>query len=140
MAQPGLQRMRTLGDISRQIELESEMSKTGAREAFARGRTQSEEQRRAEEGQARTGLLSGLAQAGGQAYRGYQLGKLAPEHPELSTLLQSGVDVPYYALRGLLGDEKGLPSFEEMLEMTKDLSEEESKRTWSLWMLSGGGE
>lgn len=135
MAQPGLQRMRTLGDISKQIELESETSKTGAREAFARGRTQSEEQRRMEESQARTGLLSGLTQAGTQGYQGYQLGKLAGEGDkwsQLATATASGVKIPYYGYRELFGDEKGMPDISEM-------SEEEAKNAILLWLLSGGG-
>lgn len=142
LSEPEIKRMGILGDVEERLGRESELSKGRARETFATERTGYGEQRRAGEQQARTSLLSGLTQAGMQGYQGYQLGKLAgagDKWKRLAETTAAGIKIPYYGYRELFGDEKGMPSFEEMLEMTKDLSEEESKRTWSLWMLSGGG-
>lgn len=159
MAQPGLQRMRTLGDISRQIELESEMSKTGAREAFARGRTQSEERRRAEESQARTGLLTGLAGAGAQGYQGYQLGRLAgttevtptgetikPYEP-LAKATAAGIRIPYSGMQHFIRRpgieepsdlEESIQDIGKLQELLSAMPEEERENFVKMLMLMGG--
>lgn len=102
LAQPGLNRIRTVGEAAEDIERRNELSKERARDEFARGVTQAKEQRRQETNQARMGLISGLTSAAGQAYQGVMQGRqegflkqLPPEkYGDLVNATLGGVKIP----------------------------------------------
>jgi len=148
LSEPEIRRMAALANVEERLGRESELSKAGAREAFAAEKAQSEEQRRLEEQQARMSLLQGLTGAAGQAYQGYQLGKLAgietkgpggevikPYKP-LATAVAAGMKIPSFGYKYFIEQpeksESGMPDISGM-------SEEEAERAILLWMLSGGG-
>lgn len=105
MAQPGLARQGLIAGATERLETENEMSKGRARDAYARGSTASEEQKRQEENVARGGLISGLTNAAGSAVQGYQQGMLADAGGELGKIAQAtaaGVKLSPYAQRSLM--------------------------------------
>jgi hypothetical protein len=75
LAQPSYERMRLTGDAERDIAIENEDSKVQAGEALARGETQFDEARRAEDSNRTSRLIGGLTGAVGTGINGYFAGK-----------------------------------------------------------------
>lgn len=135
LAQPATRTKRALTDFSGRLEVASEQSKEQARDVFAQGTTQMEEQRRQEDNRAKMGLISGLTQAGGMGVQAHQLGKLegmeGGKFAPLATAMASGMKVSPYAQRYFLK----APEFPDISKM----SEEEAKQAVLEWFTRGGG-
>ncbi len=136
MARPALVRQGLIANATERLETENELSKERARDAFARGRTVSHEQRRQEENAARQGLIQGVTGAAAQGYQGYQLGKLDEAGGGLKTLARAtsaGVRLSPYAQRYLLQPEA--PAFPDISNM----SEQDAAQAIMEWISRTGG-
>jgi len=132
---PATRTKRALTDFSGRLEVENELSKGRARDEFSSGVDQMDEQRRQEDQRAKVGLMSGLTQAGMQAYQGHQMGKLATmedgKFSPLATAQAAGIKASPYAQRHFLK----APEFPDISGMT----EEQAKRVMLEWFSKGGG-
>jgi len=145
LSEPEIKRMAIMGEAEERIGIESELSKERAREAFATEKTGYGERFRTGEQQARMSLMQGLTGAAGQAYQGYQLGKMAGTEIEgpggktikpyesLAKATAAGIRIPYGGMKYFMpGTEGGMPDISGM-------SEEDAKKAIMIWLLSGGG-
>jgi len=71
LSEPGIAQQRQLGEATRGLQTENELSKVSAREQLAQGVTQFGERRRQEKRGARQELIQGLAGATSQGISGY---------------------------------------------------------------------
>ena len=75
MGEPGRERMRSLADYTKQIDIQNELAKREAEERYRQMEFGYEDQRREEESQAKQSLFSGLSGAAALGYGEYQYQK-----------------------------------------------------------------